>query len=108
MTIHIELQPEEEEALLERARLSGRDLAAYVHQVLQAHIRIPGSVRGRDRGRDEATLPLEDLIDHEAIESCAREVEGKEVPSIEEVRAALSKIPGSMTQVVIEEREDRI
>ncbi len=50
---------------------------------------------------------VEDLIDYEAIESCAREVEGKDVPSIEEVRRMLSKISGSMAQAVIEEREDR-
>jgi putative addiction module CopG family antidote len=57
-------------------------------------------------GEDEKAM-LEDLIDYEAIESCAREVEGKDVPSIEEVRQMLSKIPGSMAQPVIEEREDR-
>ena len=54
----------------------------------------------------EMTTP-EDLIDHEAIAYCAGEVEGKTVPSIEEVRRMLSKIPGSMAQAVIEEREDR-
>ena len=96
MTINIELGPEEERALLERARISGRDLAGYVRRILQEHIRPPGQGSGQ-----------EDLIDYEAIESCAREVEGKDIPSIEEVRAALSKIPGSMAQVVIEEREDR-
>ena len=50
---------------------------------------------------------LVDLVDYEAIESCAREVEGKDVPSIAEVRRMLSKIPGSMAKAVIEEREDR-
>ncbi len=38
---------------------------------------------------------------------CARELEGKDVPSIEEVRRFLAKIPGSMAQAVIEERENR-
>jgi putative addiction module CopG family antidote len=57
-------------------------------------------------GDAEKAMPV-DLIDWEAIESCAREVEGKDVPSIEEVRQMLSKIPGSMAQAVIEEREDR-
>ena len=61
---------------------------------------------GCHAGEDEKATP-EDLIDWEAIESCAREVEGKDVPSIEEVRRMLSKIPGSMAQAVIEEREDR-
>ena len=50
----------------------------------------------------------EDLTDYEAIEYCAREVEGKDVPSIEEVRRMLAKITGSMAQAVIQEREDRI
>jgi putative addiction module CopG family antidote len=57
-------------------------------------------------GEDKKATP-ENLIDYEAIESCAREVEGKDVPSIEEVRRMLAKIPGSMAQAVIEEREDR-
>ncbi|MFI5387050.1 MAG: type II toxin-antitoxin system ParD family antitoxin [Fimbriimonadales bacterium] len=56
---------------------------------------------------DAEKAALEDLIDYEAIESCAREIEGKDVPSIEEVRRMLSKIPGSMAQAVSEEREDR-
>ena len=42
------------------------------------------------------------------LNHCTREVAGKEVPSIEEVRRLLSKIPGSMAKAVIEEREDRI
>jgi len=54
----------------------------------------------------EQAAPV-DLIDHEAIACCAREVEGKVVPSIDEVRRMLSKIPGPMSQVVIEQREDR-
>jgi putative addiction module CopG family antidote len=56
---------------------------------------------------DAEQAPPDDLIDQEAIAYCAREVEGKDVPSIEEVRRMLSKIPGSMAQAVIEEREDR-
>jgi Arc/MetJ-type ribon-helix-helix transcriptional regulator len=61
----------------------------------------------RCRADDDERATLEDLIDYEAIEYCAREVEGKQVPSIEEVRQMLSKIPGSMARAVIEEREDR-
>jgi putative addiction module CopG family antidote len=56
---------------------------------------------------DAEKATLHQLIDWEAIESCAREVEGKDVPSIEEVRRMLAKIPGSMAQAVIEEREER-
>ncbi len=61
----------------------------------------------RAEGTGDEKAKLDDLTDYEAIESCAREVEGKAVPSLEEVREALSKIPGSMAQAVIEEREDR-
>jgi hypothetical protein len=38
MTITIELRPEEERVLQERARLSGRDVSEYVHLVLKEHI----------------------------------------------------------------------
>ena len=65
--------------------------------VLQEAVR---RLRAEDAAPDE-------LIDWEAIESCSREVEGKDVPSIEEVRHRLSKISGSMAQAVIEEREER-
>src|SRR5208337_1718464 len=57
-------------------------------------------------GSDEKAM-AEDLIDYEAIKYCARELEGKDVPSIDEVRRFLAKIPGSMAQAVIEERENR-
>jgi putative addiction module CopG family antidote len=58
------------------------------------------------RPDDAEQATPDDLIDHEAIAYCGREVEGKDVPSIEEVRRMLSTIPGSMAQAVIEERED--
>ena len=103
MTIHIELGPDEERALTQRARGSGRDLTEYVHQILQEHIRATP-----DYERGTATPPtLDDLIDYEAIASCARAIEGQAVPSLDEVRRALATIPGSMAQAVIEEREDR-
>ena len=80
-----------EEALLQEAvrRLRQQDRAVY-------------------RSDSAETSMQDDLIDHEAIEYCARELEGKDVPSIEEVRRSLLKIPGSMAQAVIEERDDRI
>jgi Arc/MetJ-type ribon-helix-helix transcriptional regulator len=48
-----------------------------------------------------------DPIDYEAIAYCARMTEGRDVPSLEEVRRILSKVPGSLAQDVAEEREDR-
>jgi hypothetical protein len=101
MTIHIELQPEEEKALRERARLSGRDLAAYVSKVLQEHIQTPERGAGGDEDRGEAALNLEDFIDHDAIALCEREADDS--ITLEEVRAATSKIKDSMARVVIEE-----
>jgi hypothetical protein len=44
---------------------------------------------------------LEDLIDYEAITSCEQEAD--ESITLEEVRAATSKIKDSMARVVIEE-----
>jgi predicted metallo-beta-lactamase superfamily hydrolase len=38
MTISIELRPDEERVLRERARQSGRDVSEYVHLVLKEHI----------------------------------------------------------------------
>jgi len=59
------------------------------------------------RAHDDDERTAVNLIDYEAIACCEREVEGKDVPSLEEVRRTLSKIPGSMAQAVIEERADR-
>ncbi len=50
--------------------------------------------------------PLADLLDIEFIEWCARKSEG-DVPSIEDVRQMLSKIKGSMADVIIAERNER-
>lgn len=101
MTINIELGPEEERALLERARMSGRDLAGYVRRILQEHIRPPGQGSGQDEAADEVTPTLEDLIDYEAIASCEKEADDS--ITLAEVRAATSKIKDSMARVVIEE-----
>lgn len=59
------------------------------------------------RTEQNARATTIDLIDYEAIKHCSREVEGKDVPSLAEVRCMLAKIPGSMAQAVIEEREHR-
>jgi len=101
MTINIELKPDEELALCERARLSGRDLASYVHEVLQEHIRASASVYPQSEPRNGAALRVEDLIDYEAVISCEQEADG--TITLEQVRAATSKIKDSMARVVIEE-----
>ena len=61
----------------------------------------------QDRGHSDTRAVCPDLIDDEAIAYCAHEVEGKNVPSIEEVRRSLSRIRGSLSQAVIEERQHR-
>ena len=100
--------PDEECALVERARISGRDLAGYVYQVLKQHLRTPEPVSSPPESANGVDLILKDLIDWGAIESCARELEGKDVPSIEEVRQRLAKISGSMAHSVTEERQERL
>jgi Arc/MetJ-type ribon-helix-helix transcriptional regulator len=56
--------------------------------------------------RDRERPDLEKLIDHEFVEYCARE--GDDRVTLEEVLKATSRIPGSMSQVIIEEeRADR-
>ena len=87
--------------------MRGNDLAGYIHQLLRGHLRSPEPERVELEPGDGPTSTSDDLIDWEAIASCAREVQGKDVPSIEEIRRMLSKIPGSMAQAVIEEREER-
>jgi predicted DNA-binding antitoxin AbrB/MazE fold protein len=52
---------------------------------------------------DEA--PTEPWLDTEYLAACAQETD--ERVSLEEVRAALAKIPGSLTGDFIAEREDR-
>ena len=49
--------------------------------------------------------PLADLVDWDAHELAA--TEGDESISLEDVQAALSKIPGSMADVVSAERDER-
>ncbi|MFI5455687.1 MAG: hypothetical protein ACHRXM_09575 [Isosphaerales bacterium] len=105
MTIHIELKPDEERAFLERARLSGRDPVQYAQQIIRDHIGSPP----HETAQEEATKAkptLEDLIDHEFIVACSR-LNGGDVPTIEEVREILAKIPGSLAEEIIADREDR-
>jgi hypothetical protein len=101
MTIEIELRPDEERALLERARMSGRDLAGYVRQLLESHLRTLEAGGRRDETPGGAAPGLEELIDYEAIASCEKEADGS--ITLEQVRAATSKIKDSMARVVIEE-----
>ena len=71
MTIHIELEPEEERVLIERARLSGRDPVQYAQQIIRDHIVSPC----HETVQEEATPSkptIEDFIDHEFVEYCAR------------------------------------
>jgi hypothetical protein len=101
MTITIELKPEEERALRERARVSGRDLAGYIHQILRGHLRTSEPDSRQTGVVNGATPPWDDLIDHEAIASCEKQADDS--ITLDEVRAATSKIRDSMARVVIEE-----
>ena len=98
MTINIELGPDDERALSQRHRGSGRDLTEYVHQILQEHIRTPS----QDERAAEIPPTLDDLIDHDAIAYC-EEREADDSITLEEVRAATAKIQDSMAHIIIEE-----
>lgn len=50
MTINIELKPDEERALLERARLSGRDPAQYVQKLIRDDIQATPRPVGPHKG----------------------------------------------------------
>ena len=99
MTINVELKPDEERALIERARLSGRDPGQYVQKLIRDHIQ--ASPHG-----STPDAVLDDLIDHEFLAYC--ETEADDTVTLEEVLKATSKIKDSMARVIIEEeRADR-
>jgi len=50
---------------------------------------------------------LEPFVEDEDVRQWCAEQAGEHVPSLEDVRLMLSKIPGSMADVVIAERDER-
>ena len=60
MTITIELSPEEEQVLRERARDSGRELPEYVQQVLEEHIRSVPRPEAAPKTFDQVLAPVWD------------------------------------------------
>jgi predicted DNA-binding antitoxin AbrB/MazE fold protein len=50
---------------------------------------------------------LEPFVEDEDLRKWCAERAGEQVPSLEDVRQTLSKIPGSMADVVITERDER-
>ena len=107
MTFNIQLEPDEERAILQRARLRGRDPAQYVRQIIRDHIEHgpPPGGAGNVGPLEDATT-LDDLIDHQFVADCARDIE-MDIPTIEELRQGLAKIPGSLSKDIIAELEDR-
>jgi len=47
------------------------------------------------------------FVEDEGLRKWCAEQAGEQVPSLEEVRRTLAKIPGSMADVVISERDER-
>jgi hypothetical protein len=70
MTINIELKPDEELALFERARLSGRDPALYVRMLIQDDIQSFLRSSGQDEAAAEGAAALDALIDHQFVADC--------------------------------------
>ena len=58
MTITIELRPDEEQVLRERARDSGRELPEYVQQILEEHIRSGPRPGAAHRTFDQVLAPV--------------------------------------------------
>jgi predicted DNA-binding antitoxin AbrB/MazE fold protein len=56
---------------------------------------------------DPGLKSLEDLIDWEYLEECRERATEGPVPTLEEVRQILSKIPGSLADDIIAERQMR-
>ncbi|MGP0068860.1 MAG: hypothetical protein ACLQGP_35330 [Isosphaeraceae bacterium] len=98
MTIRIELEPEGERALRERARQSGRDPVQYARQIIRDHI-----VRPDRESSQDAAIPakptIEDFIDHEFVEYCSRMAD--EDVTLDEVLEATSSIKDSMSRVIV-------
>src|SRR4051812_7492527 len=80
MRIHIELEPDEERALLERARLCGRHPVQHAPQIIRDHVGRPPHETAQE-GATQAKPSVEDLIDHEFIAACARQNSG-DVPTL--------------------------
>jgi predicted DNA-binding antitoxin AbrB/MazE fold protein len=55
----------------------------------------------------ENAAELAQFVEDEALRQWCADQAGEQVPSLEEVRRTLSKIPGSMADVVIAERDER-
>lgn len=105
MTIRIELPPDEERALIDRARLSGQDPAQFARQIIRECLASPGAGSDLPTVR-RARHGWEALIDGDFVADCALRP-GEQAPTIEEVREALAKIPGSLAEELIADREDR-
>jgi hypothetical protein len=58
MTISIELRPDEEQALRERAEAIGRKLADYVRHVLEEHLRSGPRPGAAPRSFDQVLAPV--------------------------------------------------
>lgn len=105
MTSRIELLPEEERAFIDRARLNDQDPAQFARQVIRDCLASWSSGSTLLEGR-QASPGLEALIDSDFVADCARG-HGERVPTIEEVRKILARIPGSLAEEIIADREDR-
>ena len=105
-TINIELQPDEERAL-STCPGERQDAAQYVQKLIRDDIQAVRRSSSQEDAPAAGPAALYPLIDHEFVAECEREIEGKAIPTIEEVRLMLSKIPGSLAQEIIAEREDR-
>ena len=91
-----ELNPEALEALsklAEKGEKKGKDLSTALREAVNAYL-------------DQRSEEDEDWLDTEYLKWCKEELKGKEIPTLEEVRQALSSIPGSLSDAIVAERDE--
>ena len=93
MNVTVNLPPETIDRLKITAAHAGQSLEAYVETLLGT------------KSTNGTPLAYDEILDTEYLAECVKEAD----PSItlESVHKALSKIPGSMTQDLIAERDER-
>jgi hypothetical protein len=96
MTVTLNLSPETQRRLQALAAQAGQSVEEYLQQLVEA--------RASGENGVPSLAGAEAYLDHEFVRGCAAEAD--ESVTLEDVRRALAKIPGSMTGDFIAERDE--
>jgi hypothetical protein len=94
MTVTIDVSPEIEKKLHALAAQAGQSVEKYLQQLVES----------KALGENSPTRAQETYLDTEFLQRCAGEADAS--VTLEGVRQALSKIPGSMTADFMAERDE--